>query len=668
MSYTLAQAQTFVDPAADLLKGSQTLKDIYEQSTSRHLNERACSFFDEDGKMDGYTYEKYKSITFNFATHMSTALSAMGAGSIVGLKLKNSQNWAHVFWSILMTGHVPLLIDAKLPHDNTENLLQQSKATAIIANEEAPYSVPLFRINEIRNAEADYQFAASWANQVIFCSSGTTGAVKMMVTDGKALCHQICGSLDMPKESPTILHPGKTNILAMIPFHHIFGFTAVFLWYTYYGKNIVYPSSMASTDLLNAIRKGRVTHIYSVPLFWDSIAQTVLRSAAQGGQKSEAILQNMIAYNCHQITKKEAGFASWGIVGDKIRKKVFGSQVEYCISGGGYLSSRTLTVINGLGYPLYDGFGMTEVGVTSVELSPRVEDRLKGSIGHPFHGMEYKIEPIKGGNPGQGELLIKSPTVHVEEIIGGVRGKTKLDNGYFHSGDIVEKDSSGEYYVKGRVKDVIISSNGENVYPDEIEFYFRNVRHVVNDVVVGVKTGESQEKIVLVLELDNLIKDEELEKLMKDIEAINATLPNEKRVGETLIYKGTLPLANNMKVKRFTIKEALKNDRSQFVSFSGETAEESDSLAAFDPKDVAPTREKVKAIFSKTLLLPSFKIDDKATWTELGGDSMSYVAMVSDLNDGFGLEIPTEKYGHLYSVNDFVAEVLTLQGKGKDGK
>ena len=280
MSYTLAQAQTFADPAADLLKGSQTLKDIYEQATSRHLNERACSFFDEDGKMDGYTYEKYKSITFNFATHMSTALSAMGAGSIIGLKLKNSPNWAHVFWSILMTGHVPLLIDAKLPHENTENLLKQSKATAIIANEETSYSVPLFRINEIRNAEADYQFAASWANQVIFCSSGTTGAVKMMVTDGKALCHQICGSLDMPKESPTILHPGKTNILAMIPFHHIFGFTAVFLWYTYYGKNIVYPSSMASTDLLNAIRKGHVTHIYSVPLFWDSIAQTVLRSAA----------------------------------------------------------------------------------------------------------------------------------------------------------------------------------------------------------------------------------------------------------------------------------------------------------------------------------------------------------------------------------------------------
>jgi long-subunit acyl-CoA synthetase (AMP-forming) len=665
--YLQDQCQAFVDPAKDLLKTSQTLKDIYEMSMNRHLNERACSYFDEDGKIDGYNYEKYKSITFSLATHMSTALSGVPAGSIVGLKLKNSPTWPHVFWSILMTGRVPLLIDAKLPHENTQNLLIQAKAGAIIANEEDPYSIPSFRINELRNAEPDYQFAASWANQVIFCSSGTTGAVKMMVTDGKALCYQIAGAIDMPKESVTILHPGKSNVLAMIPFHHIFGFTAVFLWYTFYGKCIVYPSSMGSKDIISAIKKGKVTHIYSVPLFWDAIAQNVLRSAAQGGQRNQEILQNMIAFNCHQISNLEAGLASWKIIGNHIRKKVFGSQVEYCISGGGYLSDRTLTVINGLGYPLYNGFGMTEIGVTSVELSPRVEDRLKGAIGHPLCNMYYKIEPIKGGNPGQGELLVKSPTIHVEEIIGGARKNTVLEDGYFRTGDIVEKDETGVYYVKGRIKDVIISSNGENVYPDEIEFYFKNVRHVVNDVVIGEKE-DNVERIVLVLELDNLIKDAELPQLKKDIDDINAALPAEKRFSKALIYKGTLPLANNMKVKRFTIKDALQKGTADFVGFEGEKEEKADTLKDYDPKKVAATKEKVKAAFSKTLLLPSFKIDDQAGWGDLGGDSMSYVSMVSELNDVFGIQIATEKYGHLLSVNDFVAEILRLQGGEKEGK
>jgi len=668
MHYQNEQCQSFVDPAREFLKGSPTLKDIYESAASRHLKSKACSYFDEDGKIQSYSYEKYKTLTLSLATHLSTVLRGFPAGSIVGLKLKNSPTWAHVFWALLMTGYVPLLIDAKLAHENTENLLSQAKAAAVIANEEENYSVPLFRINQIRNSEADCQFAAAWANQVIFCSSGTTGTIKMMVTDGKALANQICGSLDLAKESTTIMNPGKINILAMIPFHHIFGFTAVFLWYTFYGKNIVYPSSLASTDISNAISKGRVTHIYSVPLFWDAIAQKVLRQAAQGGQKTELILQNMIAFNTHQISKKEAGIGAWRSVARKVRKKVFGNQVQFCISGGGYLSSKTLTVINGLGYPLYNGFGMTEIGVSSVELSPRVEDRLKGSIGHPFFGFEYKIEPVKGGAAGQGELLVKSPTIHVEEIIGGVRQATVLENGFYRTGDIVEKDAAGSYFVKGRIKDVIISSNGENVYPDEIEFYFKGVRHVVNDVVIGVRNKENIENIVLILELDNLIKDEEIDQLKKDVETVNAKLPNEKRVAETLIYKGTLPLANNMKVKRFAIKEALAKDRSNFISFNGEQEKKSDQLANFDEKEVAAVKETVKAIFSKTLLLPAFKIEDDNPWNDLGGDSMSYVSMASEVNEAFSVQIPTEKYGRLLSINDFVAEVLTLQQVGKEGK
>jgi hypothetical protein len=110
-----------------------------------------------------------------------------------------------------------LLIDAKLAHENTENLLKQSGAKAIIVNEEEPYSVPSFRLNEIKNAEEDATFAPHWANQVIFCSSGTTGDAKMMVTDGEALCYQIAGALNMPKETLDILHSGRTNILCDDP-------------------------------------------------------------------------------------------------------------------------------------------------------------------------------------------------------------------------------------------------------------------------------------------------------------------------------------------------------------------------------------------------------------------------------------------------------------------
>jgi len=658
--------QRFVDQAKALLATSRTLRDIYEVSTSTHANEKACIYFDEDGKKQSYSYADYKSRCYYLARHLSSALAGVPAGAIVALKLRNCPSWPLLFWAILMGGHPVLLIDAKLAHENTENLLRQSQAKAILVNEEESYSVLSLRVNDVKNAEDNPSFAAHWANQVIFCSSGTTGEAKMMVTDGEALCCQIAGALNMPQETLDILHAGKTNILTMIPLHHIFGFTAVFLWYTFYGKALVYPTTMSTSDLFAAIKKAPVTHLYSVPMFWDAVAQKVQRSAALKGDKTIQLLDNLVAYNDHQISRQEAGIAAWGFVKRKFQKKVFGTQIEFCISGGGYLSQKTLNLINGIGYPLYNGYGMTETGVTSVELSARVEDRLKGSIGHPLYGMSYKIVPSQGASEGQGELWVKSPTVHKEEIIGGIRKATVLsEDGYYPTGDIAAVDATGEYYIKGRSKDTIISSNGENVYPDEIEFYFKDVPHVNNAVVVGEKNGE-KEDVVLILELENTVQTSDFPTIKKAIDDINASLPNEKRVSKTLIYKKSMPIANNMKVKRYVLREALKNGKDDFTSF--EEKREGVSLEGFDPAEVKDVLAKVRSIFSKTLLLPEFKIGDTAIWTtDLGGDSMSYVAMVNDLNTAFQVDIPTEKYGKLTCVKDFAGEILSLRHQPKKG-
>jgi long-subunit acyl-CoA synthetase (AMP-forming) len=652
--------QRFVDSAKSLLSSTKTLRDIYELSTSLHANEKACIYFDEDGKKQSYTYADYKNHCYYLARHLSSCLAETPAGSIVGLKLRNCPSWPLLFWAIAMCGHPVLLLDAKLPHDNTENLLKQSQAKALIVNEEEPYSVPSFRVNDVKNAEENVSFAPHWANQVIFCSSGTTGDAKMMVTDGEALCNQVAGALNMPQETLDILHAGKSNVLAMIPLHHIFGFTAVFLWYTFYGKAMVYPTTMSTSDLFAAIKKAPVTHLYSVPMFWDAVAQKVERSAALKGDKTVQLLDNLIAYNNHQISRQEAGISAWGFIRKKFQKKVFGTQIEFCISGGGYLSQKTLNIINGIGYPLYNGYGMTEIGVTSVELSSRVEDRLKGSIGHPLYGMSYKIVPSAGAKEGQGDLWVKSPTTHKEEIIGGVRKATVLSpDGYYPTGDIAEVDATGEYYIKGRSKDTIISSNGENVYPDEIEFYFKDIPHVANDVVVGEKNGE-KEDVVLILELDNTVQTSDFPAIKKAIEAINASLPNEKRVSKTLIYKKSMPIANNMKVKRFVLRDALKDGKEDFTSFDEDR--QTVSLEGFDPEETKAVLAEVRSIFSKTLLLPEFKISDTAIWTtDLRGDSMSYVAMVNDLNTAFHLDIPTEKYGKLTCVKDFAGEILSLR-------
>src|SRR5574344_1151735 len=303
--------RAFVQSDRKLLSTSLTLRDIFQLSMDRNPRKPALVYFDESNRKISLSYSEYKSQAFVMASKLSSALSGIPGGTVVALKLKNGPKWPLLFWAILMNGHTPLLIDAKLPKANAENLVAQAKAKAIITNDEETFAVPSFRVNDISSQQADYAFSPDWADHVIFCSSGTTGDAKMMVYNGKNLCSQLLASQNMGDITPDILHPGTTNILAMIPFHHIFGFTAVFLWYTFYGKAIVYPTSMSTKDIISAVKEGKVTHLYSVPMFWDGVAQALERSATLKGPRLEEMIHKMIAFNTGKISGREAGVAAW---------------------------------------------------------------------------------------------------------------------------------------------------------------------------------------------------------------------------------------------------------------------------------------------------------------------------------------------------------------------
>ena len=657
---------------AHLADTAQTMEVLYHEIMERNPKNPAYLYFDEDNKPKTVSYEEWDKQCHRAASQLHACLDNLEKESIVAIKVKNSPRWPILFWAIVMNGFTPLLLDARLPKENTDNLLRQSGAKALIANDEEEFAVPHLRVNEIfsRNVEGEYK--PEFGNHMIFCSSGTTGDAKMMIYEGKNLCAQVLASLNIPSNTADLMYPSQIRCLAMLPFHHVFGFMVNFLWYTYYGKTLVYPASLATSDLLYACRVGKCTHIFSVPLFWDGVATAVNRMMATQKPGKIDLFTKMVAYHTKKISFKEAGFASSSLVLHTFQKKLLGKQVRYCISGGGYLSPKTQALINGLGYPLYNGWGMTEIGIASVEQSPRVEQRIKGSIGKPFHGIEYKIDSSKGEVNEQGlptgELMVRSPIIHEEEIIGGKHGKVKLEDGFFRTGDIAYCDAQGNYYLKGRIKDTIILSNGENVFPDEIEYYFKNVANVRNLACLGAKPkGEAEEAIVLVCEIENGLSEEAIKKIHADIKTINDTLPSEKKVMKVLLSTTPLPMSGSMKVKRFVLKDAIEQGSEEFLDSSGASKREPVSFEGYDEKDVKETIEAVTKVFSSILMLPASKIDPEAIWNvELGGDSMSYIEMCQALDSTFGITIPEEKYGVLGCVADFAKEILDLQGKKKN--
>ena len=650
-----------LNSATALLKGSRTMQDIFYLTMKRNERKIAVNYINEKNKIKKYRYWKMRSHSYAIASILSQFLLQKEKHLPIVLKLANGPHWGEIFWAILMAGYKPLLIDAKTSKEGTQNLINQSKAVAIISEDNHSYSVLRISIGDILNEKHAYSFSPTWENEVIFSSSGTTGDVKLMVFNGENLCHQINAAIDMAKTTKDIMYPnkyGQIKILAMVPFHHIFGFVAVFLWYTFYGKTLVFPNSNTPSDVQYICQKCGVTHVFSVPLFWDSLATSIQRKASMAGANKQKILDNMIGYKTGKITKEEAGTGGTFAAIDTVQRGLLGNKIRFCISGGGYLNSATSTIINGIGYNLYNGYGMTEVGVTSVELSPLVEIRLKGKIGKPLYGIDYKILPSKDKN-NIGELLIKSPTTHIREIIGGVETNANIDTeGYFHTGDIAEVDNAGGYYIRGRIKDIIINADGENIFPDELELFFKDLPHVINLSVLGIKVNNTnQENIVLVLEVDNKITPSQINGIQEEVNKIVPNLPHKVTISDIYLAKQKLPLANNMKVKRYVIKREIEANSKNFISINSK--KETKKFDDVDPNIIGPIIKKLEEIFSKVLILPIFKINDDDHWiNDLGGDSMNYVEMVQEVTSAFNMVIPEDQYGQLTCINDFAYYIV----------
>ncbi len=645
-----------------ILQTSKTMEDIFILSTKRNEKRIVNTYIDQKGKIKKYKYSLFRKHTFEIASILANFMIQKPKNVPIVLKAANGPHWGEIFFAILMCGYKPLLVDARTSKEGTDNLIAQGKAIAIITDDNYSYDVPKFSLKDILEEKHSYDFAPNWENEVIFCSSGTTGNVKLMVFNGENLCNQIAAALNFQETTKDLLYPksmGPLRVMAMIPFHHIFGFIATFLWYFYFGANFVFVRSLAPSEVQSVAQKFKVTHVFSVPLFWDSIAQGLERKRALETPAKQELIDKLIGYNTGKLSREEAG--PYKAVQNIIQKKLLGNKIRYCISGGGYLDSKTQTVINGIGYPLYNGYGMTEIGITSVELAPQVELRLKGSIGIPLHGVQYKIKP-RGKEANTGELFVKSKITHIREIIGGEEKATTLDEeGYFATGDIAEVDATNRYYLKGRIKDVIINADGENIFPDELEIFFKGIKHLINVCVLGVdQKGSMNQKVVAAVEIDNNATEEEIETLKAEMREIGQKLPKGTKITEFYFCRKKLPIANNMKVKRFVVKKGIESNSNDYISFDFKA--ESKASKVFDKETVEKILEPMRSIFSKILILPKFKIDDEGHWVDdLGGDSMSYVELITTIQDTFDVTIPEGLYGRLATVNDFTEEVAKLK-------
>ncbi len=646
----------------------------------------------ENGEIVQTTFAQQKNYILATAKNINQLINYAAGERFVGLKLDNVPEWPIMFWALILAGLNPILIDSRLEPQQTDHLLKQVDAVGIFTND-SNFSVSYCKCYNVDQV-IDYNdqkvgYKPLWATHYAICTSGTTASSKVYGFSDATLCNQLRAIPYLNRHYAYLNKPYKS--LAFLPFHHIFGLFTVHFLTGVVGGTTVYFKERTPEEILSTCKRHKCTHLHAVPMLWNSLAQGIIRKAKMAGPEMEKKLEKMVKVSLKiQRMFPNRGQALVGkLLTGKIQNALLGCDMRLGVSGGGHILPETLKLINAIGYNMVNGFGMTEIGVTSAETSYKVDDKLSGSTGTPLWNVEYYVSTPEGlKTEGVGELLVRSKYTHDFRYIDGMAHPAEIDeDGLFHTGDIGRLDAAGRLWIEGRVKEVIINESGDNIYPDELEDAFLEIPHCDAICVLGIKQkNKPYEDITLVAHIGNAINDpKKIGELADAFTSMNAPLPVYKKVRTVLIAKEPLPVANGIKVQRQKIKKSVERSldgyyvldvRNRALLNDAGTTVKVSSENILDNEELNQIKKEVKNIFGQILTLNPDEIDDTAHFVyDLGGDSLSSLAVFIKAEEKYGVLIHDEEYYGCENVNDLsnllyskIKGTETLIGNSKQSK
>ncbi len=544
--------KTLEESCLRLSKSGRRFEDIFNIVFS---NEGVFSKTYKNGETEELSYRKAKETI----ERLSVAIyKRVGSGKYLGLYGNNCAEWLLLFWAILKSGNKPYLINLRQPEGHISSMLATLSVEYILCTLEKPlffHNTLLYR--ELVALSADETVSTPrFADEIAITTSGTTLQEKICLYSGREISAQILNSREAVERNPRIIQSadGEIRMLMLLPLYHIFGLVASYLWFLFTGAVFVFSGERSTAALLKTAQALKVTHVFSVPLLWHGTEQRVFeevnnRSAFLRGYLSVCLKVSYFLQNL---------FPGGGLIFPKIflrplQKRVLGSGVRFCISGGSYLNASAMKFVCSMGYPLFSGYGSTEIGIASVDFSRKPKDRAFPSAGKNFSSVEFEIR-------SNGRLFVRGESVCKKQIIE--QKLTHID-GWFDTGDVVFRDEKNKYHIAGRESDIVISDNGENLNPDLAEqaFVFSFIK---NFSVLG---DEKNERLILVLHTDKELNSVETETLKIEILSGIEKLPASYRIREVFTTKAPLLSSDEIKISRTRLRNSIKEGKTELFAF-----------------------------------------------------------------------------------------------------
>jgi len=640
------------------------LLDLFDTSVKRFPT-RVAMKIERGGRKEQYTYEDVKELTLRAAGFL--AEKGIESGKRVILWSHNMPEWGLSYFGILKTGATAIPIDPASSLDDIIAFAKAGEASAIVISPKladenldlaerllsAGLEINVWTFDEVfemqteqeearRNALLPNKILSNSVASLIF-TSGTTGTPKAVMLSHKNFVNMI-------SMLSSVLDMDTTDgVLSVLPMHHTFEFSAGFLTPFSNGTQITYLDELSAEELNRAIENGHVTGMVGVPALWEMLHRRIKTRLRERGDWIADIADNLIDFNAW--LRDNTPFNLGPIVFFPIHQGM-GGRMRYLISGGSALSEKVQKDLHGLGFTVLEGYGLTESSPVLTVARPG-NKLLRGSVGKPLPGVEVKIE--SPDESGVGEVLARGQNVMVGYYNNDEATEAVMHDRWLRTGDLGKLDEDGNLYIVGRSKDVIIDSNGKNIYPDEIEDLYGKSAFIKEMSVVGLPDDDGGEKVSALVVPDYehdiaLSRAETNKRVEEHFREVSAALPFFKRVKILHITPFELPRTATRKVKRpevvamlQTLEERAKKKTKQVADTKG------DDAALWIRKVVASVSNRA---------LSEVAIGDKLA--DLGFDSLMFVELQAAVEDAGGRVISPDTLNEVQTVRELLTAVQRI--------
>ena len=549
------------------------LRELMDMSAKLFGERYAFEVKRENGEHYFITYNEYR----NEINALGTALFEMGLSrSRIAIAAANCYEWCLSYMTVVCGGGVIVPTDRELGAEDIYGILKKAEVKLLFCDSKilekidkeqlSGVTLVCFKQKEDENGvlsfdallrkgrrllsggKKDYLQAEidPEALSTLLFTSGTTGTAKGVMLCQRNFCQDVLHTMEVVHIDP------EDCGLSMLPLHHTYESTIILFCAPYCGAKVTFCEGFKYA--LRNMKEFNPTVFVSVPLILETVHRRLLKAIKDkphGETKFKIGKALCKAGSKVGLDLKEVFF--------KEIQEAFGGHMRLIICGAAPIDPQILHDFDAFGIQILFGYGLTECSPLVIINNDRLH--LAESIGEPLPGVEAKID--NPNEQGVGEICVRGPMVMMGYYQNAEATREVIDDeGFFHTGDLGRVDAKNHFYICGRSKNVIVTENGKNIFPEELEYHLSRFPVVSDSLVYGGEDRKGKLSVMAhihpnyaeireKLGKEDVTDEEVTEVIQQVVEQTNRAVPHFKRITRFTIRKKEFIKTTTAKIMRF---------------------------------------------------------------------------------------------------------------------